>query len=389
MRDAQPGKILHESRDGEMAQLGEVPFGQYYGSVDSTPLFVMLAAAHYRRTGGSRARRASCGRTSLAALTWIETYGDVDGDGLIEYMRRSPTGLVQQGWKDSHDSVRHADGSIADRPDRARARYRATPTPPGSGPRSWPRSSASRRWPSAAARARGAVARRLRGSTSGATTSAPTRWRSTATKRPCQVRTSNPGHCLFAGLAAGAIGALRTAETLLAGDSFSGWGVRTVSAREVFFNPMSYHNGSVWPHDSAIVAAGLARYQRTDLALAVLQGLFDATTHLEWHRLPELFCGFERRPGVGPTSYPVACAPQAWAAGAAFMLLQAALGLDIDATTRTVYFIRPRLPEAVGPPAHRRPAGRRRLDSIWSAHATPTTSTSACSDGPVTSVSWS
>jgi glycogen debranching enzyme len=138
----------------------------------------------------------------------------------------------------------------------------------------------------------------------------------------------------------------------------------------VFFNPMSYHNGSVWPHDSAIVAAGLARYRRTDLALAVLQGLFEATTHLEWHRLPELFCGFERRAGVGPTSYPVACSPQAWAAGAAFMLLQSALGLDIDATTRTVHFVQPHLPESL---AHLHIGGLRvgegSIDLVCSRHA--------------------
>ena len=343
VRDAQPGKILHESRDGEMAQLGEVPFGQYYGSVDSTPLFVMLAAAHYRRTA-DRTLVQELWPHVRAALAWMQVYGDVDGDGLLEYMRRSPTGLVQQGWKDSFDSVRHADGSIPEGPI-------ALVEVQGYAYAAWvgaaelavavgePETAEHCR-ASAATVARafeqkfwcddlGTYALALDGA-----------------KRPCQVRTSNPGHCLIAGLPR-EDRAQRAAETLVAPDSFSGWGVRTVSAREVFFNPMSYHNGSVWPHDSAIVAAGLARYKRTDLALAILQGLFDATTHLEWHRLPELFCGFDRRPGVGPTSYPVACAPQAWAAGAAFMLLQATLGLEVDATERTVYFTRPRLPEAI------------------------------------------
>jgi glycogen debranching enzyme len=365
-RDAQPGKILHESRDGEMAQLREVPFGQYYGSVDSTPLFVMLAAAHYRRTA-DRALATELWPHVVAALTWLETWGDVDGDGLLEYMRRSPTGLVQQGWKDSHDSVRHADGSMAVGPI-ALCEVQGY---------------AFAAWTGAAELAEvmgdAAMAERCRRAavTLAAAFEAHFWCDDLGTyalaldgdKRPCQVRTSNPGHCLFTGLPQ-TDRALRTAETLLLSDSFSGWGIRTVSAREVFFNPMSYHNGSVWPHDSAIVAAGLARYQRTDLALTVLQGLFDATTHLEWHRLPELFCGFARRSGVGPTSYPVACSPQAWAAGAAFMLLQATLGLEIDATTRTASFTRPRLPEAV---AHLHigglQVGEGSIDLVCSRHA--------------------
>jgi glycogen debranching enzyme len=160
------------------------------------------------------------------------------------------------------------------------------------------------------------------------------------------VRTSNVGHCLFAGIAR-EDRAKRAAETLLSPESFSGWGVRTVSAGESWFNPMSYHNGSVWPHDNAIIAAGLSRYGRTELALTILNGLLDATAFLELQRLPELFCGFERRPGEGPTQYPVACAPQAWASGAVFMLLQASLGLTVDATAHTVSLAHPRLPESI------------------------------------------
>jgi glycogen debranching enzyme len=151
---------------------------------------------------------------------------------------------------------------------------------------------------------------------------------------------------LFAGIA-GEARARRAAEALLSEDSFSGWGVRTVSAAECWFNPMSYHNGSVWPHDNAIIAAGLSRYGRTDFALEILNGLLDATAFLDLQRLPELFCGFERRPGEGPTQYPVACAPQAWAAGAVFMLLQAALGVTVDATTSTISFAHPRLPDSL------------------------------------------
>jgi glycogen debranching enzyme len=341
--DAQPGKILHEARQGEMAHLREVPFGRYYGSVDSTPLFVMLAADYHRRTGDLTLVRELWPHI-MAALQWIERYGDPDGDGLIDYMRKSPTGLAQQGWKDSFDSVRHRDGSIAP-PPIALCEVQGYVFAALRGAAGLARHLGD----GAAADHYGAAAERL------AHVFEERFWCEDlgmyalavdGRGRACRVRTSNPGHCLFTGIARPAR-ALATAETLLAPSLFSGWGIRTVASDEAFFNPMSYHNGSVWPHDSAIAAAGLARYGRTDLALAVLEGLYDASTFLELHRLPELFCGFERRADVGPTSYPVACAPQAWAAGAAFLLLQACLGLDIDALERTVTFANPQLPESV------------------------------------------
>jgi glycogen debranching enzyme len=158
------------------------------------------------------------------------------------------------------------------------------------------------------------------------------------------VRTSNPGHCLFTGIAS-AERAARVGETLLSGSSFSGWGVRTLAEGEARYNPMSYHNGSVWPHDNGITAAGLARYRLKEGALRILTGLFDASQFVELHRMPELFCGFPRRPGEGPTRYPVACAPQAWAAGAVFQLLEACLGLRIHAAARQVCLSYSRLPE--------------------------------------------
>jgi glycogen debranching enzyme len=343
IRDAQPGKILHEARESEMARTGEVPFHRYYGSVDATPLFVMLAGAYYKRTSDAALVREIWPNVRRA-LAWIEQYGDIDRDGFVEYARRSPTGLVQQGWKDSHDSIRHADGSYAEGPI-------ALAEVQGYTYAAWLSAATlslalgedgeTKRYRANAARLAerfedlfwceelGTYALALDGQ-----------------KRPCQVRTSNAGHCLAAGIARRDRGR-KVAETLVREDAFSGWGVRTVAAAETFFNPMSYHNGSVWPHDNAIIAAGLAAYRRTDLALAVLQGLFDATTFLELQRLPELFCGFDRRPGEGPTLYPVACSPQAWAAGAVFMLLQSMLGLQLDAPTRTVTFTQPRLPESI------------------------------------------
>jgi glycogen debranching enzyme len=165
-----------------------------------------------------------------------------------------------------------------------------------------------------------------------------------AEKRPCRVRASNAGHCLFAGIAS-ADRARRVAETLLSEDAYSGWGIRTIASSEIRYNPMSYHNGSVWPHDNALIAAGFARYGFRDLAVRPFAGLFDASVFMDVHRLPELFCGFHRRTGEGPTLYPVACAPQAWATASVFLLLQATLGLEIEADRSRLVFTRPALPE--------------------------------------------
>jgi glycogen debranching enzyme len=342
-RDAQPGKILHETREGEMAALREVPFGRYYGSVDATPLFVMLAGAYFRRTGDLEFIRQIWPNVEHA-LGWMQNYGDLDGDGLIEYARRSPTGLVQQGWKDSHDSVRHSDGTLAVGPI-------ALCEVQGYAHAAW-RHAANM---AAALGHRADAQHHLYAAERLARTFESLFWCEELStyalaldgrKRPCRVRTSNVGHCLYAGIARDDR-AKRAADVLLAPDSFTGWGVRTVSANECWFNPMSYHNGSVWPHDNAVIASGLSRYGRTDLALTILNGLLDTTGFLELQRLPELFCGFDRRPGEGPTLYPVACSPQAWSAGAVFLLLQAALGLTVDATAHTVSLSSPRLPESI------------------------------------------
>ena len=342
-QDAEPGKILHEARGGEMAALGEVPFGRYYGSVDATPLFVLLAAEYFRHTGDA-AFLESIWRNIEEALAWIDGCGDRDGDGFVEYFRRSPKGLVHQGWKDSHDSIFHSDGKLAEGPI-ALCEVQAYVYAAKSGI------------------AEAALALGHTGRASELTHEAgelQERFERAfwceelstyalaldGNKRPCRVRTSNAGHCLFAGIASREH-AVRTAETLLAGDGFSGWGIRTVSSNEVRYNPMSYHNGSVWPHDNALIAGGMGRYDLKAQAAKVLTGLFDSSLFVDLHRLPELYCGFERRPGKGPTLYPVACAPQAWAAGAVFMLLQACLGLSVDARVPRVVFTHPFLPPSL------------------------------------------
>jgi glycogen debranching enzyme len=341
--DAEPGKIVHETRHGEMAALKEVPFGCYYGSVDATPLFVLLAGAYFRRTGDLPFVRQIWPNVE-AALQWIDQFGDPDGDGFVEYKRRSKTGLVQQGWKDSNDSVFHSDGELADGPIALcevqgyvyRARRLAAEVACALGDA---KRSETLRCQAEALKQRfehsfwcediGTYALALDGA-----------------KKQCRVRASNAGHCLFAGISSTERAGI-VARTLLADDSFSGWGIRTLSSREIRYNAMSYHNGSVWPHDNAIIASGLARYGRKNAAARILSGLLDASIFLDLHRLPELFCGFERRSGEGPTLYPVACAPQSWASGAVFMLLQACLGLEVRASPPRLVFRRATLPDCL------------------------------------------
>lgn len=339
--DAEPGKILHEVRHSEMAELGEVPFRRYYGSVDSTPLFVLLAGAYLERTDDIGAIEAIMPQIE-AALGWIETYGDRDRDGFVEYHRQTEAGLSNQGWKDSHDSVVHADGTLARSPI-ALAEVQA--------------------YVYGAWRAAAQIYRRLRQEERARQFDirAETFQRLfdkrffdaelgsyvlalDAEKRPCRVRTSNAGHVLYTGLALPERAPI-VAATLMA--SFTGFGVRTLAASEKRYNPMSYHNGSVWPHDNAIIASGLARYGFRNDTKQIFTGLFEASAYMDLRRLPELFCGFPRQRGAGPVFYPVACSPQAWATAAPLMLLQASLGLCFDIENKRIVFDRPAMPDFV------------------------------------------
>jgi len=341
--EAQPGKILHEMRHGEMAATGEVPFGRYYGSVDATPLFIMLAAAYYQRTADLEFIRGLWPHIQLG-LEWIDTYGDVDGDGFVEYAKHSRKGLVQQGWKDSNDSIFHSDGTLADAPIALcevqgyvyAAKLAIAEIARLLGDEQYAAKLASQ-------------ANSLRSQFEEAFWCSELETYAIALdgrKRACQVRASNAGHCLYTGIAS-YDKAQYVAKTLLSSAFFTGWGVRTVAAGEARYNPLSYHNGSVWPHDNAIIAAGLARYGFKDLAGQILLSHLDVSSVVELHRLPELFCGLDRRQGEGPTLYPVACSPQAWAAGAAFMMLQACLGLSIDCLRRRIVLDRPYLPQGI------------------------------------------
>jgi glycogen debranching enzyme len=341
LADAQPGKILHEMRGGEMAALREVPFGLYYGSVDSTPLFVLLAGLYSERTGDIETI-AELWPAIEAALGWINGPGDPDGDGFVEYIRATDQGLQNQGWKDSHDAIFHADGRLAEGAIalvEVQAYVYAA--------KLMAARCARRLGHDSAAEALAAAARKLAKRFEDAFWCPDLGTYALALdgdKKPCQVRTSNAGQVLFTGIAP-ADRAASVAADLLRPRFFSGWGIRTVAKEAVRYNPMSYHNGSIWPHDNALIALGLARYGHKRAVDTLFAGLFAAATYMDQRRLPELFCGFQRQHGHGPTLYPVACSPQAWAGATPFSLLEACLGLEFDPFKGEIRLRNPRLPE--------------------------------------------
>ena len=340
--DAAPGKIMHETRRGEMSVLRELPFGLYYGGVDTTPLFVLLAGAYARRTG-DLAFVDALWPALLAATAWIERVCDANPLGLLDYARGESSGLANQGWKDSEDSVFHADGRFPDGPialievqGYAFAAFRAMAA------------FAARRDDKAAATHWQQRAERLRATVEERFWMPERGFYGIAIDGEgalCAVRSSNPGHLLYVGLVS-ETRAARVASELLMPDFDSGWGIRTLAKGEPHYNPMSYHNGSVWPHDSALCAAGIARYGDRASAVRLLRTAFESAVHFEM-RLPELFCGFARSHGAPPIAYPVACLPQAWAAGSPFMLLQACLGIDIDGWRGEINVDRPWLPRGI------------------------------------------
>jgi glycogen debranching enzyme len=340
LADAEPGKILHEMRGGEMADLHEVPFAHYYGSVDATPLFVLLAGLYVEHTGDDETL-AELWPAIEAALAWIDGAGDPDRDGFVEYQRASEQGLANQGWKDSYDAIFHADGRLAEG-------YIALAEVQGyvfAGKRLAARC-ASRLGKADRARELAAEAQRLAERFEEAFWCDELGTYALAldgAKRPCRVRTSNAGQLLFSGIVR-EDRARMVAADLMRPHFFTGWGIRTVARGEARYNPMSYHDGSIWPHDNALIALGLARYDLKHAVERVFKALFDAATYMDLRRLPELFCGFQREKQRGPTLYPVACAPQAWASATPFTLLEAALGLEFDAQRGEIRLRNPRLP---------------------------------------------
>ena len=339
-RDEQPGKILHEIRRGELAGAGVVPHTPYYGSVDATPWFLILYAQHLRWTG-DLAFAEDLLPAAEAALRWIDEYGDLDGDGFVEYLCRSTGGIRNQGWKDSHDSIVHADGRMAE-PPIALAEVQG-----------YVYMAKERMADVYLALGREREAERLIGQAEELRQRfnevfwmEDERYFATALdadKRQVRTATSNPGHGLYCHIVDDEK-AVSLAKRLLAPDMFSGWGVRTMSKAAVAYNPMSYHNGSVWPHDNALIAAGFKRYGFVRSTNRVATALFDAAIQADYMRLPELFCGFTRRTPNRPVSYPIACSPQAWAAGSPFLMLQAMLGISARAHVNLLTVNKPHLP---------------------------------------------
>jgi glycogen debranching enzyme len=338
---SEPGKIIHELRGGEMSVLGEVPFRRYYGSVDATPLFVWLAHEYLEHTG-DLGFVSALWPSILKAVEWVDTWGDKDQDGFVEYAGHFGDGLENQGWKDSKDAVFHADGRIPAGPialaEVQAYVYRCRLAAAEIAERLDEKDVAEEQRRKAAALKEaferafwcdeiGLYAMALDGR-----------------KRPCAIRTSNAGQVLVGGMIRQARAAA-VVRSLMSTDFFSGWGIRTVARGEPLYNPMAYHNGSVWPHDNSLIALGMARYGFKAEAMHVMSALFDAVSYFSHMRMPELFCGFYRKPDEGPVLYPVACNPQAWAAGSVFLLLRACLGLEVDASRGRVTLDKPNLPE--------------------------------------------
>jgi glycogen debranching enzyme len=343
-RDAEPGKILHELRTGEMAATHELPFRPYYGSVDATPLWLILLGATFDWTGDT-ALVERLWPNALAALDWIDNWGDRDGDGFVEYSRRTGAGLLNQGWKDSHDAIRDRAGNQAE-PPVALAEVQG-----------YVYEAKSQLAHLARVRRDHALADRLEADTAALRERFEARFwvddiayyamALDRAKRPADALGSNAGHCLWTGIVSPSR-ARAVADKLLSPDLFSGWGIRTYASGQPGYNPLGYHTGTVWPHDTSLVAAGLKRYGLHDEANRLVGSVFEAAQRFPDFRLPELFCGFDRDTSPMPVPYPVACSPQAWAAGAPFLFLQTMLGLQPHAERQELELFRPNLPNWLG-----------------------------------------
>jgi glycogen debranching enzyme len=340
-KDEEPGKILHEYRHGEMTRADEMPFGPYYGSIDATPLFLILLSETWNWTADEDIVEELL-PAAYRALNWIERYGDLDGDGFVEYLRRSKRGLANQGWKDSWDANIHRDGTIA-RPPIALAevqgyvfdaKYRMASLLRHFGDSE--RADRLKKESSELAKRfekafwmphRGFFAMAL-----------------DADKKPLEVISSNPGQLLFTRIM-GRERARAVVNRLMRPDMFSGWGWRTLSNEEQVFNPLSYHRGSVWPHDNSLIAHGMALNEHRAPVLRAFTTLFQAALTFRDYRLPELFCGVQRREHDVPVHYPVSCSPQAWASGSMFLILSSLLGIRPSGPKKELNIINPVLPD--------------------------------------------
>lgn len=339
--EEQPGKIFHEMRYGEMARTKEVPFIPYYGSVDSTPLLLILLHEYMRWTKDSEMLK-NWWPQALAAMRWVEKWGDPLGLGLIQYERQSKNGLVNQGWKDSSDSIMHQDGTLAVAPIRlCEAQGYAF---------------RARMGMYALARLMGdedEALRLRRNALELRSRFTELYWDSQGQfiylaldgeMRPCAVRSSNMGHCLWSQIVSPEQAA-KVSEILMSDAMFSGYGIRTLHSKEYAYNPLSYHNGSIWPHDNSLIMEGFRLYGHTAALDRLSVAMIEVLESSEDFRLPELFCGFRKRGAEPPVPYEVACKPQAWAAGSIFLMLKSMLGLSIDLDQSYLVFNSPLITE--------------------------------------------
>ncbi len=380
-RDMEPGKILHELRVGELARTGELPHRPYYGSIDATPLWLILLDETYRWTGDLELVR-SLWPNALAALTWIDKYGDRDGDGFIEYERRTPAGLLNQGWKDSGDAIRHRDGTPAVAPialvELQGYVYDA---------KNRMASLARRLGDDGLAQRLDDEAATLRRRFDEAFWMPDANFYAIALdrdKRQVGTISSNPGHCLWSGIVPPErVDAV--VDRLLDPSMDCGWGIRTYATGQPGYNPVGYHTGSVWPHDNALIAAGMKRVGRHDAADRVASRIFEAARHSPDFRLPELFCGFDRAVADMPVPYPVACSPHAWSAATPLSLLQTMLGMHADAANGLLELDRPHLPAWLGKvTVHELRVGERTVDLLFHRWRGNTTSAEVLRrDGPL------
>ncbi len=379
-RDEEPGKIPHELRVGEMVNLGEVPQAPYYGTVDATPLFLCLLAEYVRWTGDLDLFHKLEGNVERA-LRWLDEFADHDGDGFVDYVSRSEQGLANQGWKDSGNAIANADGSAAEPPvalvEVQGYVYRARLDT------AWLYRISGR---VEEAERLEKEARALRRRFQSAYWLPDRRFLAVALQkggRPAQAITSNPGQALWSGIV-GTRHARSVASMLLSKRMFSGWGVRTMAEGEPAYNPLDYQVGAIWPHDNALIAAGLKRYGFDKEALSVFTAVYQAATRFPNYRLPEVFAGFARGDSPEPVRYPVACSPQAWSAGAIPYLLRNALGLEADATQHTLRIVRPTLPDWLGEVAVRRlKVGQATVDLLFNRRHDETSVTVLEQHGPL------
>lgn len=341
-REEEPGKVIDELRGGEVAHLGETPLANNYGTVDATPLFLCLLCDHAEWTGDRSVFRELRPQVE-AALAWMDDYGDLDGDGLLEYRCRSPRGLRNQGWKDSHDGVMDGDGVPLEPPIalvevqgyalRAKRLVARLLEHEGEAKRAQEvlasaavlEEGIERFW----LEDRGYYAMALDGD-----------------KRPSPALASNQGHLLWAG-AVPPDRARRVRDALMGEAMFSGWGIRTLARGERAYNPVGYHTGSIWPHDNALIAVGLRHYGFDEDFTSIFEALLEAASQFPDYRLPELFAGFSRTEYESPVPYPVACRPQAWAAGTIPYLMKLGFGLNAAGFERRLEVVRPSLPRWV------------------------------------------